>query len=171
MVPDTLFGNAITQCMIPVVGDLGALAVGPPTLQQPQGQTGPRNPGVRSSIVVVLDASGSMGDEGKMDEAKASARQVFGQMRGDTEVALIAFFDCGDIRVVQDFTTDPAPLLAALAPIMPSGGTPLGESAGFANEYMKANASSTDRQVTTLTDGQESCSGDLKGTAEQMVNP
>ena len=171
MVPDTLFGNAITNCMIPLVGDLGALAVGPPTLQQPTGQTGPRNPGARASRIVVLDASGSMGDEGKMDEAKASAREVFGQMRGDTEVALIAFFDCSDIRVVQPFTIDPAPLLAALEPIMPSGGTPLGESAGFAAKYMEDNASSTDREVTTLTDGQESCGGDLKGTAEKMVNP
>jgi hypothetical protein len=169
MVPDTLFGNAVTNCMIPLVGDLGALAVGPPTLQQPTGQTGPRNPGARASRIVVLDASGSMGDEGKMDEAKASARQVFGQMRGDTEVALIAFFDCSDIRVVQPFTIGPAPLLAALEPIMPSGGTPLGESVASRPNTWKTTPS-TDREVTTLTTARRAA-GRLKGTAEKMVNP
>lgn len=122
---------------------------------------------VDESIAILLDASGSMDEQGRMDKAKASARQVIGQMSGKVEVALIVFFECGDIRVVQDFTTTSAPLLAALEPIMPSGGTPLAAGISFAKEHLRANGKGKSQRLVVLTDGAESCSGDLIGAAKE----
>jgi len=122
---------------------------------------------VDESIAILLDASGSMEEQGRMDAAKASARQVIGQMGGRVEVALIVFFECGDIRVVQDFTTASAPLLAALEPIAPSGGTPLAAGISFAKEHLRANGKGKSHRLVVLTDGAESCSGDLIGAAKE----
>ena len=122
---------------------------------------------VDESIAILLDASGSMEEQGRMDKAKASARQVIGQMSGKVEVALIVFYECGDIRVAQDFTTTSAPLLAALEPIMPSGGTPLAAGISFAKEHLRANGKGKNQRLVVLTDGAESCSGDLIGAAKE----
>lgn len=119
------------------------------------------------SIALLLDASGSMADDGRMDKAKAAARDVIGQMKGNVEVALIVFFECGDVRTVTEFTRDPAPLLAALEPILPSGGTPLAEGIGYAKEYLRTKGTGTARRLVVLTDGAESCSGDLVGAAKE----
>ena len=101
-----------------------------------------------------------------MDSAKSAARRVIGQMTGSTEVALIVFYECGDIRVVQPFTTDPAALSAALEPILPTGGTPLGGGIAFAKEYLRTNGSGSTLRLVVLTDGDESCGGDLIGAAK-----
>lgn len=122
---------------------------------------------VDESIAILLDASGSMEEQGRMVAAKASARQVIGQMSGKVEVALIVFFECGDIRVVQDFTTSSAPLLSALEPIAPSGGTPLAAGISFAKEHLRANGKGKSHRLVVLTDGAESCSGDLIGAAKE----
>jgi hypothetical protein len=119
------------------------------------------------SIALLLDASGSMADDGRMDKAKAAARDVIGQMKGNVEVALIVFFECGDVRTVTEFTRDPAPLLAALEPILPSGGTPLAEGIGYAKEYLRTKGTGTTRRLVVLTDGAESCAGDLVGAAKE----
>jgi hypothetical protein len=129
--------------------------------------TGSTGGPVSESIAVLLDASGSMDEQGRMDAAKASARQVIGQMKGNVEVALIVFFDCGDIKTVTEFTTDPAPLLAALEPILPSGGTPLAEGITKAKEYLRTSAKGAAKRLVVLTDGDESCSGDLVGAARK----
>jgi Mg-chelatase subunit ChlD len=83
------------------------------------------------------------------------------------EVALIAFFECGDVRTVAAFTTDPNEILKALEPIQPSGGTPLAEGIGIAKEYLRANANSANKRLVVLTDGAESCQGDLVGAARK----
>jgi hypothetical protein len=119
------------------------------------------------SVALLLDASGSMDEQGRMVAAKASARQVIGQMTGKVEVALIVFYECGDVRVAAEFTTDPAPLLAALEPVAPSGGTPLAEGISFAKEYLRTKGKGASRRLVVLTDGAESCSGDLLGAARK----
>jgi hypothetical protein len=157
-VADPFYARAIAGCRMPapdiVEQYVAAAASGTPF-------TPPRDDRhVASSIVLLLDASGSMADEGRMDQAKASARRILGQMTGDTEVALIVFYDCGSISVAAPFTTDPAVISAALEPVQPSGGTPLAAGIDFAQAYLESEASGAPRLVV-LTDGEESCSGDL----------
>jgi Mg-chelatase subunit ChlD len=115
---------------------------------------------VERSLVILLDASGSMRDNNKMVKAKASAEKVLRRLPADTEVALIVFYDCGRIRVEQAFTLDPADVIRILPGIQPSGGTPLAAATKFAKDYMKANASGKQLDLIILSDGQETCGGD-----------
>jgi hypothetical protein len=45
--------------------------------------------------------------------------------------------------------------------VQPSGGTPLAEGIALSRTYLRDNASSPDHDLVVLTDGEESCSGDL----------
>jgi hypothetical protein len=120
------------------------------------------NPGpvLDRSVCILIDASGSMKDDNKMDQAKASAARVLQRITSGTEVCLIVFYDCGSIVVEHEFTSDAAPLLAILPRIQPSGGTPLAAATTFAKEYMHKHASGKTLDLVILSDGEESCGGD-----------
>jgi hypothetical protein len=115
---------------------------------------------ITESIVILLDASGSMKENNRMAQAKASARSVLSKITPETEVALIVFYDCGHIVVEQDFTTDPAAISAILPRIQPSSKTPLGAATKFAKNYLKENSRGKQRRLVILTDGEETCGGD-----------
>jgi len=119
------------------------------------------------SIVILLDASSSMGDNNKMSQAKASAQRTLGQVRPNVEVALVVFYDCGNIKVEQHFTTDAAALATALAGIQPSGSTPLAEAITFAKDYIRREARGATSDLVVLTDGQETCGGDPVAAAQK----
>ncbi len=119
------------------------------------------------SIAILLDASGSMKEDGKMDKAKASADRVLRRLGEDTEVALIVFYDCGDIRVEHAFTTDPTQIIAILPRIQPRSGTPLADGTKFAKDYMRKNASGERLDLIILSDGQETCNGDPISAVQQ----
>jgi len=116
--------------------------------------------GVSHSICILLDASGSMKDNNKMEKAKASATRVLGRLAAHTEVALIVFYGCGNIVVEHDFSTEHSKVISILPRVQPSGGTPLAAGTSFAKEYLRKNASGAKLDLIVLTDGKESCSGD-----------
>jgi Mg-chelatase subunit ChlD len=91
---------------------------------------------------------------------------VLSQVTPETEVALIVFYTCGDIRVEHPFTTDAASVLAQVEAITPSGSTPLAAAITFAREYINANARGAARLVV-LSDGMETCGGDPVAAARQ----
>jgi hypothetical protein len=130
-----------------------------PTATPTTGSSKPQT-GASKSIVILFDASGSMGDDGKIDAAKASVRSVLSQIAADTEVALIVFYDCGSIVVENEFTTATAAILTKVEAITPSGSTPLADAITFAKEYIEKNASSTTARLVILSDGEETCGGD-----------
>jgi hypothetical protein len=116
--------------------------------------------GVTESVLLVLDASGSMKNGGRMEKAKQSAARIVERLGGETEVALIVFYDCRNVVVEQSFTTDRRALTAALAPVRPSGSTPLAKAVAFADHYLAKNAASERQKLIVLTDGKETCGGD-----------
>ena len=128
---------------------------------------------VNSSLLLLIDASGSMGDpvgggspQAKMDAAKEAAIAALGRAAGSgsVEVAVLAFSgDCADpVPRHQDFTTDVDRLTAFIASLQPGGGTPMADALLFANRFMGRNgsASARDRMVMLLADGQNDC-GDV----------
>jgi hypothetical protein len=115
---------------------------------------------VAQSICILLDASGSMKDDNKMEQAKASATRVLKRLGPQTEVALIVYYDCGSITVEAEFTTDKDKVLAILPRIQPSGGTPLAAGTSFAKDYMRKHAAGSRLDLIILTDGEETCDGD-----------
>jgi hypothetical protein len=115
---------------------------------------------VANSIILLFDASGSMGDNNKIDNAKAAAKNFLGnQIQPEDEVALIVFYDCGNIVVEEPFTTDKSALTSKIDSISPTGSTPLYDAIDFAKEYMSQNASGAKKKIIQFTDGMETCGG------------
>lgn len=110
------------------------------------------------SVVLVLDASGSMDDNNKIEDAKAAAKELLHSLT-DAEVALIVYYDCFSIDV-EGFTQDVAALEAIIDGVYASGGTPLYKSIGMAFDLMQKKASAESGDIIVLTDGGESCQED-----------
>lgn len=123
--------------------------------------------GASESVVILFDASGSMGDNGKIDAAKSAARNVLAQVTPSTEVALIVFYGCGDIQIEHPFTTDFAAIQETIKQITPANDTPLAESILFAKRYIRDNASTGTARLVILSDGEETCGGDPVAAAQQ----
>lgn len=121
---------------------------------------------IRHSVVVLFDASGSMRDHDRIGMAKRAARDVLAQLTPDTEVALIVFYDCHDIRVERSFTTDVESVLTQVDAIQPSGSTPLAAGITTARAYIADHARGAPRLVV-LSDGMETCGGDPVEAARQ----
>ena len=125
---------------------------------------------VNSSLLLLIDASGSMGDpvgggspQAKMDAAKEAAIAALGRAArgGSVEIAVLAFSgDCANpVPRHQDFTTDVDRLATFIASLQPGGGTPMADALVFANRFMERNGSTgtRDRMVMLLGDGQNDC--------------
>lgn len=117
------------------------------------------------SVIILLDASGSMADPSLEDPAKTwmqlskeKALQSLRQLPAGSEMALIVFYDCGNIAVAQPFTTDIAAVERALGPVQPTGDTPLAAALAFAQQY-GTNSAAPQIDLVLLTDGEETCQG------------
>ena len=128
---------------------------------------------VSSSLLLLIDASGSMGDpigsgnpEVKIEAAKRAASAALSRTAssGSVEVAVLAFRgDCQDpVPRYQDFTRDVSLLTRFINSLQPGGGTPMADALLFANRFLDRNGSAgaSDRMIMLLADGQNDC-GDV----------
>ena len=128
---------------------------------------------IQSSLLLLIDASGSMGDEigrgnsqVKIEAAKQAAIDALGRAAksGSVEVAVLAFSgDCQNpVPRYQDFTGDVHRLTQFIGSLQPGGGTPMADALLFANRYMDKNgdAGASTRMIMLLADGQNDC-GDV----------
>jgi Mg-chelatase subunit ChlD len=113
-----------------------------------------------TSYVFVIDASGSMDDNQRMVQVKRSARSFLGNMTDRDEVAVIAFFDCTDIQVLQAFTRDRVAALGVIDALEPQSDTPLAKAILDGGDYLLERGHYDKRALIVLTDGEESCDGD-----------
>jgi Mg-chelatase subunit ChlD len=130
------------------------------------------NRALTKSVILVIDASGSM-DGTKIQEAKAAAKNLLQSMGVGQEVGLLVFYDCGAITW-HPFSTDFASFLPIVDAIYASGGTPLGASIRTAGGHMSAEASGREGVIIVLTDGGESCGDnpvDAASSVYQMTLP
>ena len=74
-------------------------------------------------IVLVIDTSGSMRANGRLDQAKAAARSFVERKLANDQIALVTFSN--EPRVAVNFTADPGPLVAAIDGLQPAGETAL----------------------------------------------
>ena len=82
-------------------------------------------------IVLVIDTSGSMRENSKIDAARAAARQFIAQKRPNDQLAVVAFSDRA--RVVVNFTADAALLTAGVNDLTASGETALWDGVRLAS--------------------------------------
>ena len=158
--------NSANHAVGRVAVSVGLLVTAAFSVAQPGGRAS-------SSLLLLIDASGSMGNQvgtgnpqAKIDAAKQAAIAALGRAARTraVEVAVLAFSgDCADpVPRYQDFTRDVDRLTAFIGTLQPGGGTPMADALRFANRFMERNGHprATDRMIMLLADGQNDC-GDV----------
>ncbi|MEN3333668.1 MAG: Ca-activated chloride channel [Blastocatellia bacterium] len=115
---------------------------------------------IQTSIVLLIDTSGSMGQSNKMENAKAAARVSVRNATKTTEMAILNFdggCSGGSVRIACPFTSDINALLAAIDGLRPGNGTPMYIAVGVATEYAKKSAHGKSALVVLMSDGGDSC--------------
>lgn len=117
---------------------------------------------VDRSVVLLIDASGSMGSGGKIEAARSAAQHTVRSLGPNVEVALMTYSGgCGGgWRVVQDFTVDRRVMEQAIAGVSPGGGTPMAPAVGAAQDHLERRGQGSAGQILLLSDGQNDCGGE-----------
>ena len=114
-------------------------------------------PVIDSSIVLLFDASNSMSGK-KMKNAKIAVNEFISELNlKSNEVALIVFYDCDDIKIVQPFTTEEYKISSKIDSIQPTGETPISAAIDFSKYYIDQNANGMTKKIILFTDGEETC--------------
>lgn len=119
-----------------------------------------KKPEIAASIALLIDTSGSMSENNKINQAKDAARRAARQASKTTEIAIL-HFDGGcsptSMRPATGFTTDVNVLLAAIDKLQPGGGTPMYIATAAAVKYAQDNGRGKQRTVVLMSDGGDSC--------------
>lgn len=112
---------------------------------------------IKSSTIILFDASNSMSDNNKMSNAKIAVKEFISELDyASDELALIVLYDCDNITVEQPFTTDQSLIASKIDAIQPTGDTPLGAAIDFAKNYVDEYANGA-KKIIQFTDGIETC--------------
>ncbi len=103
----------------------------------------------RLTTMLVMDVSGSMEKNGKLDGAKAAARAYVEQMRPGDQAGLMAYNT--QVSYVQPLTAEPGALIQAINALKPSGNTAMFDALIQAEEALKDVAGR--KAIIVLTDG------------------
>lgn len=103
------------------------------------------------SALLVLDRSGSMADEDKIEGAQAAAEAFVGMLRPGDRAALLPFNE--GVDVVTPFTGDQAELREAIAELRADGGTALYDAVVAGVELLRNEPGR--RLLLVLSDGQD----------------
>lgn len=129
-----------------------------------------------SSLVFILDASGSMwgriaGDEMKITAAKSVMRDLLNEVPDTIEMGLVAYGhrrkgDCADIETIAELGAEPSAISDAVEAITPRGKTPITDALRSAADLV----SGVDRPSTLVlvSDGIETCQGDPCALASEL---
>ena len=137
--------------------------------QPVQVQEAPKGP--LQSLLLLIDVSGSMNDEGRLPAAKTAATRAAREaIASGGEVAVLAFSgeDASPIRGMCPLTQEPAQAEAFIQTLQAGGGTPLAAALREANRYLaraKAPASRT-QMIILLADGDGT--GDVAATLASL---
>ena len=130
----------------------------------------PVNDGPGTSIVFIIDTSGSMAEDSseanssKMQEAKNAFSRMVDEIRRNEkndEYALMYFDNCGT-KSSLEFTKDLTSIQSTVMRLYPSGATPLANTMRKAADFIMNNANGKKGRIIVLSDGQNSseCGGD-----------
>lgn len=103
------------------------------------------------SAALVIDRSGSMEDDDKIDGAREAAAAFVELMRPGDRAALIAFNE--DVELVEPFSDNPAELNAAIGRLRADGGTALYDAVAAGVELLRDEPGR--RLLLVLSDGQD----------------
>ncbi|HEY1253130.1 MAG TPA: VWA domain-containing protein [Thermoanaerobaculia bacterium] len=108
------------------------------------------------SFAFLLDTSGSMGVAKKLENAKNAIRSLIKNRQAGDDFALFAFSE-GEVRMLQDFSSDPTKLLESLFDLEASGQTALFDAvAATPGKMLKGR--NNKRAILLFTDGVDNAS-------------
>ncbi len=130
---------------------------------------------IQSSLVLLIDVSGSMNAANKLKAAKKAAiKSIRKAISPQTEIAVLAFAgsSCANpIKARHDFTTDARDLITFIEDLEAEGGTPLAGALEAANVYLdnEQTPSSITQMIILLADGSNGC-GNVDATMTALHN-
>ena len=119
-----------------------------------------KKPTIKTSFILLIDTSGSMAENNKINQAKDAAKRAARQVSKTTEIAVLHFdggCGAGAMREAAPFTTDVNVLLAAIDKLQPGGGTPMYIATAAAVKYAQDHGRGSQRTVVLMSDGGDSC--------------
>jgi Ca-activated chloride channel homolog len=122
-----------------------------------------------ANVLLVLDNSGSMGDENKLEQAKSGLLAFFGQAAPQDRIGLMKFSDKPQMLVpVAPFGKNKAALRSAVSQVVPEADTALYQATIAGLDVIKRRSdTSRINAVVLLTDGQDTAGGVSK---EQVIS-
>jgi Mg-chelatase subunit ChlD len=108
----------------------------------------------KADVMLVIDRSGSMNDQGKLEAAKQAALAFIATMDLSRDrVGLVAFESSA--QLVESLTSDASSLLSAILGMTAQGGTNIGEAVSMAQAELRGANGRPDAQpsMVLLTDG------------------
>jgi len=123
------------------------------------------------SLAIILDASGSMDDNGRMENAKKGIAQTLDNLPEGLliEVGGVIFYSCSGISEYS-FTRDIPAVKSFLMGASPSSATALAKAHYVAGKLFdnSADPAATEWRFSTFTDGEETCGGNAAGAANYL---
>lgn len=120
------------------------------------------------SLTVLLDVSGSMAIQDKLQECRAALQELITGLLGPKdEVSLLVFAD-GQVEVVAPYSTDKSGFLAALAKCEAYGQTALNDAVAVSPEFADKGRNEK-RALLLLTDGIENDSRTTPAEAVEIA--
>jgi Ca-activated chloride channel homolog len=109
-----------------------------------------------ADIALVLDTSGSMGEQSKLPNAKAGAKQLVSLLSDKDEFSLISFSDTANwASTDQPLSASRKPSLDAIDSLFPGGETALYDAIGTAYQHLQQRPADHIRAIVVLTDGED----------------
>ena len=121
---------------------------------------------VPSFVALVIDTSGSMDEDGRLDSAKAAAISFVEQKEPEDFVALVTFSD--EATIVSNFVSNADTLIEAIDALVPQGATAMFDGVVLATDVFR-DAGIGDqgrRSMIVLTDGEDQ--GSVNGVNEAI---
>jgi Ca-activated chloride channel homolog len=115
-----------------------------------------RNDSAPVSFAILLDVSGSMRIADKLDRAREAIQKLVALRRKGDDFALFTFSE-DEVRVVSNFSSDPAPLLRQLFFVKPEGKTALYDAVSQTSNELLAGKN-TKKAILLFTDGVDNAS-------------
>ncbi len=131
---------------------------------------------VEESVVLVVDVSGSMNDNGKLGAAQEAARAVIGEFLGPgaatappVEFGILTYSgSCGSTFPFTPFSQDADELAGVVGGFSAGGGTPMTPALYQARQRIWSEGSGKAGKIVLLTDGQNDCSGSPVEAAKRI---
>jgi len=121
-----------------------------------------------SDVVLIIDTSGSMSDQGKLDSAKIAANQFIDKLLTNNHntfrVGLVSFSD--QPQVLSKITNDASALKNEVSQLGAGGNTAMGDAISTATGLLQNSDPGNSKIILLLTDGQSNEGSDPSSQAK-----